>query len=206
MTRAHCGVLLAGGRSARFGGSPKGLVAFGSGRLADGPLRALATSCDDVLIAANDAEAESWFPGVRVVRDVEPGLGALGALVTALGAAEGRSVVVCAWDMPFVTAAVLRELIRGIADGAACCVPQHANGTLEPLVAAYDARCADVAAELLATGERAAHALCTRVRGVHWLITGQPITMVQAHTFFNVNTPDDLQRADAWRHLHSHDA
>lgn len=181
-------------------------MAFGDGRLTDGPLRALTTCCDDVLIAANDAEAESWFPGLRVVRDLEPGLGALGALATALRAADRRSVVVCAWDMPFVTAAVLTELLARIADGALCCVPQHADGTIEPLVAAYDAQCATVAAELLVTGERAAHALSARVRGTRWMIAEQPIATVQAHTFFNVNTPDDLQRAESWRPLHSHDA
>ena len=197
MSRAHCGVLLAGGRSARFGGVPKGLLAFGDGRLADGPLRALAACCHDVLVAANDADAATWFPGIRVVRDDVPGLGALGALATALHAADGRRVVVCAWDMPFVTEAVLCELLAGLTDDARCCVPQHDDGTLEPLCAAYDATCADVAAELLAGGERAAHVLCDRVRGARWMIAEKK-TLVTEHTFFNVNTPDDLRRAEAW--------
>ncbi len=206
MDRAHCGVLLAGGRSARFGGSPKGLLAFGGGRLADGPLRALTACCDEVVIAANDADAESWFPGMRVVRDVNPSLGALGALLTALQAGGGRSVVVSAWDMPFVTTAVLRAVVDEVSHGARCCVPQHADGSLEPLCAAYAPSCLDVAAQLLADGERAAHALCSHVHGVQWAIGQQPDTLVREHTFLNINTPDDLHRAESWFHLHSSDA
>ena len=206
MAHQHCGVLLAGGRGARFGGAAKGLLAFGTGRLADGALHAVSGCCDDVVIAANDAQAESWFPGLRIARDDGPALGALGALATALRAGNGRAVVVCAWDMPFVTAALLEALIAGIADGARCCVPQHEDGALEPLCAVYDASCADVAATLLASGERAAHALCDRVGGVRWMIAGQPATLVQERTFFNVNTPDDLRRAESWLPLHSRDA
>lgn len=206
MSSGHCGVLLAGGRSVRFGGSPKGLAAFGAGRLTDAPLRALSACCDDVLIAANDAEAASWFPGLRVVHDAVPGLGALGALATALRAADGRTVVVCAWDLPFITAEVLREVGAALAAGARCCVPQHADGTLEPLVAAYDASCAADAETLLAGGERAAHALRDRVRGARWMIADQPTSLVDDLTFFNVNTPNDLQRAASWRRLHPLDA
>jgi molybdopterin-guanine dinucleotide biosynthesis protein A len=63
-----------------------------------------------------------------------------------------------------------------------------------------------VAATLLASGERAAHALCDRVGGVRWMIAAQPATLVQERTFFNVNTPDALRQAESWLPLHSQDA
>ena len=194
----RCGVLLAGGAGTRFGGAAKGLIQLGTERVADGPLRALAAVCGDVVIAANDPAAASWFPARRVVRDRVAGLGALGALETALRAAGGRIVVVCAWDMPFVTAAILAQLAAVVEAGASCCVPMHIDGQLEPLCAAYAASCAPVASELLDYGERAAHALIDAVAGSHWSIATTLSPDDAARTFFNVNTPDDLRRAASW--------
>ena len=194
----RCGVLLAGGAGARFGGAAKGLMPLGNGRVADGPLRVLTALCDEVLIAANAADAESWFPAHRVVRDRSPGLGALGALETALQAAHGRNVLVCAWDMPFVTEKLLGQLIAIVEDARACCVPVHASGRMEPLCAAYAVACATVARDMLARGERAAHIFANACNGFHWPIDLSMSPADAERTFFNVNTPDDLRRAESW--------
>jgi molybdenum cofactor guanylyltransferase len=194
----RCGVLLAGGAGMRFGAALKGLLPLGDARVADGAVRALMAVCDEVVVAANDAAAGDWFPGHRVVRDREAGLGALKALDTALHAANGRNVVVCAWDMPFVTAAVLTALIEIVELGAPCCVPVHADGLLEPLCAAYAPICAPVVTGLMVSGERAAHAIIDAVGGSRWAIDQELSPDAAARTFFNVNTPDDLRRAESW--------
>ncbi len=166
--------------------------------MADYPLRALHTVCDDVVIAANAADAADWFPAHRVVRDIVPGVGALSALQTAMVAGGGRTVVVCAWDMPFVTAEVLEALVIEVESGAECCVPVHPDGRLEPLCAAYAAGCADTATWLLDAGERAAHALADAVGGARWPIASKGSDHDGQRTFFNVNTPADLARAAEW--------
>jgi molybdopterin-guanine dinucleotide biosynthesis protein A len=194
----RCGVLLAGGAGVRFGGAAKGLLPLGDARLADGPLRVLSALCDEVLVAANDADAESWFPGHRVVRDRVPGLGALGALETALQAANGRNVLVCAWDMPFITERLLAQLIAIVEHGASCCVPVHTNGRLDPLCAAYGIQCATVASGMIARGERAAHKFANACGGHDWPIDVAMSPAEAQRAFFNVNTPDDLRRAELW--------
>ena len=200
--RQRCGVLLAGGTSTRFGGGPKGLASLGAMRVADGPLRALERVCDEVVIAANDPDATVWFASHTIVRDAIPGRGALGALETALRAANGRTLVVCAWDMPFVTAATLETLAAVVDAGASCCVPQHADGLLEPLCAAYAPICADVATALLAQGERAAHLVQQACGGVGWSIADHVSGEQATRVFFNVNTHDDLRLAASWLTLH----
>ena len=192
------GVLLAGGASSRFGGQAKGLLPLGEGRLADAALAALRESCDDVMIAANDHTAEFWFREHPVVRDSEAGRGALGALETALLASDGSTVIVCAWDMPFVTADILDQLAQVVDGGATCCVPVHADASSEPLCAAYAASCATAATALLARGERSAQALWREVAGVHWRIDAMLSPARAARAFFNVNTPDDLRLAESW--------
>lgn len=194
----RCGVLLAGGAGTRFGGARKGLLPLGDARIADGALHALSLVCDEVVIAANDPEAENWFPGHRVINDRVPGLGALGALESALLAANGQNAVVCAWDMPFVTPRDLLSLITTVEAGANSAVPVHADGAREPLCAAYAPICAAVATRLLANGERAAHAILDQVGGVRWLIDEHLSPQDARRTFFNVNTPDDLRRAELW--------
>ncbi len=179
---------------------------FGSGRLADVALAALCAVCTDVLIAANDENADRWFPPHRVVRDVVAGRGALGALETALLAGDGAVLTVCAWDMPFITAEVLDQLTTAVEQGASCCVPVHADGRCEPLCAAYASSCATVATALLARGERAAHALLREAQGMPWPIGAHLPLAVASHTFLNVNTPDDLRFAESWHIMHQGDA
>ena len=199
---SRCGVLLAGGSSTRFGGRPKGLARFGEGRVCDGPLGALMATCAQVVIACNDAEAVRWFPSHRVVRDSEPGRGALGALETALLASDAQTVVVCAWDMPFADPMVLAALAGLVDAGAPCGVPVHADGQLEPLCAAYAAGCRSVATALLSRGERAAHALFDAVRGTTWPIADQLAACAADRIFLNVNTMADLEQATRWPLVH----
>jgi len=91
--RPECiGVLLAGGESRRFGGLPKGLAIVDEMRIADRVIAALRAASDDVIIVANDPDAPSWFPTMRVVADAVPGLGPLAGIETALRAANGAAV------------------------------------------------------------------------------------------------------------------
>lgn len=196
--RRRSGVLLAGGGSTRFGGAPKGLAALGDQRLSDWPLQVLDSTCDEVLVAANDPAAASWFPTHRVVRDAEPGRGALGALETALAHAAYDTVVVCAWDMPFVTPEIVMALVDAVEEGASCCVPMHDDGTLEALCAVYHRRCGGLATELLRRGERAAHALMSEAAGIPWSVAQHLGLEAARRCFGNINTAEDLRDANRW--------
>ena len=75
---------------------------------------------------------------MTIVRDDVPGLGPLGGLATALAAAAGRGVLVLAWDMPFVPAALLAAIRRRGETLGAAVMPVHgAEGRTEPLCAWY---------------------------------------------------------------------
>lgn len=201
--RRRSGVLLAGGASARFG-TPKGLAPFAGARLADRPLGALREVCDEVLVASNDPRAADWFPSCRVVTDVHDFRGGLSALATACVCASYETVIVCAWDMPFVTAALLDELATVVDRGARCCVPTHADFSFEPLCAAYQ-RAASVKAvtEILEfSDDRSAHTLPGALAGTEWHIDRHLAAGDGARIFLNVNTLDDLELAQRWCATH----
>jgi molybdopterin-guanine dinucleotide biosynthesis protein A len=118
------------------------------------------------VVVANDPAAAAWFPDTVIVPDHEPGLGPLGGLASALGAAAGASTLVLAWDMPFVPAELLRELRRRGEGGASAVVPVHgAEGWAEPLCAWYAPGALALCRALLAAGARRAGALFDALPG-----------------------------------------
>ena len=163
-------------------------------RIADRVLGALREATDNRLVVANDPQATAWFAGERVISDATRGLGPLMGLATALDAAGGAAVLVVAWDMPFVTGALLRALRdRGERSGTAA-APMHGPGRwIEPLCAYYPPGALSACRALLAAGERRAAALLERLPGVITLDDqalapfGEP-----ARLFESVDSPEDL--------------
>jgi molybdopterin-guanine dinucleotide biosynthesis protein A len=109
---------------------------------------------------------------------------------------EAPAPVACvAWDMPFVTPALLRRLADGLATADAC-LPEGANRRgVEPLCAAYGPDVAGPMAAALDRGDYRAVAFHAAVR-----VGILPLAVVAsfgdpAELFFNVNTPEDLERA-----------
>src|SRR5688500_1828099 len=167
MSSRRCvGALIAGGAARRFHGVPKGLATIDGLRIADRALSALRGATDRQLIVANDARAPVWFPGSTVLPDTEPDLGPLAGIRTALYAADGAGVIVVAWDMPFVTIALLSAL-RGIGEaGASAVVPVSERRAFpEPLCAYYAPEALAACERLLAHGARRAIALFEALPG-----------------------------------------
>jgi molybdopterin-guanine dinucleotide biosynthesis protein A len=194
------GAILAGGGATRFGGRPKGLEAVGGERILDRLVRSFTDALGTApLLVANDADAASWRPDLRVTADVRPGHGSLGGILTAVSAAPAP-VVCVAWDMPFVPVALVRALAAGL-DQADVCIPaSDGRRGLEPLCAAYGPACGAAIEQSLAAGDLRAIGFHRAVR-VHIL----PLDAVRAlgdpaELFFNVNTAEDLALAEEiWR-------
>jgi molybdopterin-guanine dinucleotide biosynthesis protein A len=190
------GAILAGGGATRFGGKPKGLEVVGGERILDRLARVMTTALGEPpLLVANAPEAAEWRPDLRTVKDVLPGAGALGGIYTAV--MEAPAPVVCvAWDMPFVAEPLIRALAEGLADADAMLPQSDGRRGVEPLCAAYGPACGDAIAASLAENDLRAIGFHHRIR-----VGILPLDQVRALAdpdlvFFNVNTADDLARAD----------
>lgn len=195
------GVILAGGGATRYGGKPKGLEVVGGQRVLDRLVDRFTEALGQLpLLVANLPDAPLWRPDLRVVADVRPGLGALGGIYTAVMAGPAP-VVVAAWDMPFVSAALIRALAEGLRDYDAFLPESGGRRGVEPLCAAYGPACASAIAASLDAGDLRAIAFHQAIdvgilHRVRLEALGDP-----AHLFFNINTPENLAEADAlWRH------
>lgn len=191
--------MLAGGAARRYGGSPKGLLTVGGRRILDRVVDAVqAVTGTPPLLIANASDAAAWRPDLKTLADARPGLGTLGGIYTAVTAAPGP-VLCVAWDMPFVSEALLRVLSDRMATGSYDAVLPESSGRrgLEPLCAIYGPACAPAIARRLDQGDLMAISFHADVR-----VGIVPLAEVRRfgdpdELFFNVNTPDDLARAEA---------
>jgi molybdopterin-guanine dinucleotide biosynthesis protein A len=87
-------------------GQDKALIPFLGQPLIQRVKERVAKIADEVLVTTNNPEAFGFLQ-VRLVKDVIPGMGALGGLYTALYAASHPLVAVVACDMPFVNPLIL---------------------------------------------------------------------------------------------------
>jgi molybdopterin-guanine dinucleotide biosynthesis protein A len=198
------GAIIAGGQASRFGGRPKGLERVGGVRILDRLIASFEEALGaPPLLIANAADAAGWRPGLRVVPDARPGMGSLGGIYTAILAAPAP-VVVAAWDMPFVSAILLRALADGLREADACLPQSDGPRGLEPLCAAYGPACGPAITAALDEDDLRAVGFHDRIK-VGILSTTQVRAFGDpAALFFNVNTADDLVEADRlWRRLES---
>lgn len=191
------GAVLAGGGATRFEGRPKGLARVGGARILDRLVDVFGEALGAApLLVANAPDAPTWRPDLRVVADVRPGMGSLGGIYTAV--VEAPAPVVCvAWDMPFVTSGLVRALADGLAEWDAFLPESDGRRGVEPLCAAYGPACAAAITASLEAGDLRAIGFHRAVR-----VGRLPLEAVRrlgdpARLFFNINTADDLARADA---------
>jgi molybdopterin-guanine dinucleotide biosynthesis protein A len=194
-TESTCGVVLAGGYGHRLGGVNKALLDIGGSTNIARVLTALEPICTDLTLVANDATLSS-LPGIRLVRDTDPHAGVLPALAQGLEAADGSLAIVVACDMPFLNRGLLAELLRR-ATVADVVIPL-VGGRLEPMHAIYRrAPALEAIHSALATGERRMTSFLNRLR-----VDRVEESIIRSfdpelHSFFNINTPEDLERARA---------
>jgi len=186
------GILLAGGKSRRMGGANKALLRIGGRRIVE---RAASTLCNvfqEVLLITNSPE-DFQFLGLPMLRDLIPGRGSLGGLYTGLRACKAAYGFLAGCDMPFLSADVIRYMLDMV-KGFDVVLPRVSGG-LEPLHAVYSRECLPHIEEALQHKDLKILNFLNKVRvrevSEKDLSTFDP----ELRFIMNVNTPQDLQRA-----------
>ncbi len=183
------GLVLAGGRSSRFGSDKRHAVLGGKTLLeiAVDKLRAICSGT--VMIAAGSRVDEIAAPkGVVVIPDAVQGAGPLGGILSGLLRTR-TGILVLACDLPWVRQSTLRALARkGQATNKTVAVRSPRGW--EPLVAYYPASVAPVVSARIKAGALAAHKLLDS-------LGAQPLACSDADEMGNVNRPGDLKPASS---------
>ncbi len=189
------GIVLAGGRSARFG-HDKLTEVFGGRTLVEKVVEGVASLVDEVVIVTAGDRAIPEFedlPSIRVVTDIFPGKGPLVGLYTGLKESRSQLNLVVAADMPFLCAGLLRHMLE-LADGYDVVVPRIGD-RVEPLHAVYAASCLPQIEGMLAEGQLSVYRLIPRLTARYLEEDEVAAIDPERRSFFNVNTEDDLRRA-----------
>jgi molybdenum cofactor guanylyltransferase len=130
-SRSIVGIVLAGGRSTRFGEGDKLIAELRDRPLFHHAVLALAALCDSVIVVvAADAAGPPPLPHdavvpVRVIRDQLAGIGPLAGLAAGLEAADSEQVLVAGGDQPDLAPGLLRLLSGSIRDADAAVLAEH---------------------------------------------------------------------------------
>lgn len=188
------GVLVAGGQSRRMG-RDKRFLELGGQTLLERALSVLQSLFPEVLIALAEPLPQLKGNGYRVVTDLIPARATLGGLYTGLASASHPSIFAAGCDMPFLNPAAIRRLAK-LGAQADVVMPKLATG-LQPMHAVYSKAC-------LPHLERMAKAQELRVQDLAE-VPGLTVRLVfekdfldvdpQLLSFFNINTPADLEFA-----------
>jgi molybdenum cofactor guanylyltransferase len=195
--RRVTGVILAGGQATRYGGRAKGLERVGGRRVIDRVADELAATTDDLLLIANDPAATDWLPGVRTAPDARPGCGSLGGIHAALVHAAD-TVLVVAWDMPFVPRELLAAL-RALDADADVAIPESGSRRgVEPLCARYAPSCIAPIERRIGAGDLRVIGFFDEVRVARLDADAVRRFGDPERIFMNVNSPDELALAERY--------
>jgi molybdopterin-guanine dinucleotide biosynthesis protein A len=190
------GLVLAGGRSVRFGGE-KAVATLKGTPLLRLALDRLEVSCASVAVSASPSSlaallAEGW--GVQLLND-PPGAprGPLSGLCAGLAWAQSlgfQRLAVLPCDLPFAPFDLFERLGVWLGDGDGAAVARTSDGLQSLCLIAHTGLHATLAA-LIADGDHPP---------VHeWLgsVGAREVRFDDASAFANINTPQDLARAEA---------
>jgi molybdopterin-guanine dinucleotide biosynthesis protein A len=157
---------------------------------------------EKIIVVGIGAQAEKYAKIVgsncRVLVDSTELCGPLVGALTGFKAASNEYSFLLSCDTPFVSAAALSLLAELCVDRNAA-IPRWPNCYIEPLQAVYRTTSgAEATAKALCTGETNMQAMVNKLLGIRYVST---LVIEQLdkglRTFFNINTPLDLRKAEA---------
>jgi molybdopterin-guanine dinucleotide biosynthesis protein A len=197
------GVVIAGGRSSRMDHREKALLDLAGEPMIHRIIGRLRPQVGRMVINANGDPERFATLGLPIVADtIEGHAGPLAGLQAGLQWAraetpDARFIASVAADTPFIPDDLVARLLAALEQAGASSAIASSSGEWTPVVGLWSVALADTLAEALRQGVRAVHRFATAqgsavVEFPLEEIGGEPID-----PFFNVNTPEDLEKARA---------
>jgi molybdopterin-guanine dinucleotide biosynthesis protein A len=194
---ATTAIVLAGGRSSRFGG-PKLAAELDGATILEHTLRAVEAVVGEIVVAAGAASQPESIAArpLRVVADDEPFAGPLAALEGALRVVTSELAIVVGGDMPGLVPAVLDAMVHRLTTNAevdAVVLQDATHRQVLPL--AIRVGPAGVAAtDAMAAGDRSLARFLARLRSAELPAAEWRALDPSGRTLDDVDEPGDLDR------------
>jgi len=187
------GVILAGGLNRRFSGREKALIRFGETRIIDRIFAVLKNLFKEIVLVTNSPlNYTDW--DTFIATDIIAVRSALTGIHTGLFYASCDYAFICAGDTPFLNEEVIKILLSAMEPRWDVVIPETSAG-LEPLCAVYSKQMLSTIEGNLARNRFKIRQSFRkgRVKKIKESILCKRDP--ELLSFFNVNTPEDLDRA-----------
>jgi molybdenum cofactor guanylyltransferase len=194
MKHSCSGVILAGGLSTRYGGENKAFLRVGGLRILDRLFTVYQELFDEIILVTNNpVDFLGW--DALIVSDIFPVRSSLTGIHAGLFYASHPFAFFSACDTPFLKKGIIETVLEQIAPENDMVIPQTSAG-LEPLCAAYSRRCLKPAEDHLRANKFKIQLALQK--GRIKMIPEERLREKDPEliSFFNVNTPEDLTRAE----------
>jgi len=182
------GVVLAGGKSSRYGKN-KALVELDGVRLIERVIGVIGSVFERVILITNTPQEYAYLQ-LPMFEDLIKGLGPIGGIYTGLEAISDDAGFFVACDMPFINEALVRHIvaIRGDFDAV---VPKI-DWKLEALHTLYTKRCLPAVKALIDANKYQIIKVFPEIR-IRYVDEDEIRTFdPQLRTFLNINRPQEL--------------
>jgi molybdopterin-guanine dinucleotide biosynthesis protein A len=188
------GVILSGGLNTRFNGQNKALIRVGQKRILDRLYDVFSDLFDEIILVTNDPmQFVEW--DLTIVTDLFPVRSSLTGIHAGLFYMKNPFAFFSGCDTPFLKKDLIEVLLENIDKKKDIIMPETSAG-MEPLCAIYSKRCLNAAEHHIKQNKFKIQ----RALGNHRL-KKIPETVLRSKdpeliSFFNINTPQDLTRAE----------
>jgi len=184
------GVILAGGKSSRYG-TNKALAKINGIPLIENVIRVMGSLFKDLVLITNTPDEYAYLE-LPMYEDLIKGLGPIGGIYTALNSITNDAGFFVACDMPFLNPDLIRHLV-GIRGDFDVVVPEI-SGKMETLHALYAGRCIPAVRKLIDVHEYQTIRIFPEV-SVRYLKENEIRRFdPELRSFFNINRPEELGR------------
>ena len=194
MKNKFTGVILAGGKNSRFSGKNKALVHIGGKRILDRIYEVFTILFDKIILVTNDpVQYMEW--DFDIVTDIFPIRSSLTGIHTGLFYMTTPHAFFAACDIPFIKKELIEILLESVEPSIDIVIPETSKG-LEPLCSVYSKRCLKPIEEQLEKQSLKIERMFQKVRVKK--ISEDILRTIDQDllSFSNINTPDDLARAE----------
>ena len=194
MTHPCTGVILSGGLSTRFNGQNKAFISVGGKRILDRIYTIFSDLFNEIILVTNDPmQFVEW--DLTIVTDIFPVRSSLTGIHAGLFYMKNQFAFFSACDTPFLEKGLVEVLLENIDRNIDIIMPETSAG-MEPLCAIYSKRCLDTAEHHIKQNKFKIQRALRNHR-----LKKIPETVLRSKdpeltSFFNINTPEDLARAE----------
>lgn len=192
MNRLCTGIILAGGKSRRFGRDKAAAMLDGKSFMKR-QTELLAPIVDEIIIVSNDRNKFD-LPNTLEISDTYRNIGPMGGIQAGLRQAFYETCIILACDMPLMKREFVKNLLevsnREVSDNLI--IPVHKKG-IEPLCGIYKKSCLGQLEQSIKSGERKLTDWIEK-RKKEGKVTYISVKAEEENYFYNVNTEQDYRK------------